>query len=578
MRALSGIPKILGSLCICISLFARVPRTQSTSGKVQCKVGEFGGTLVISQRSEPRTLNPLIANDNGSREIIGLLSADLIHINRLTQQTEPALASDWSVSPDRRSYTLRLRRGLRFSDGYPFTADDVIFSFQCYLSEKLHSPQRDLLIVSGAPISFRKVDAYTVVFTLAQPYAAAERLFDSFFILPRHLLEQTYLQGKLAGAWPLSTPPAQIAGLGPFRLKSYVPGQRIVLERNPYYWKKDADQHSLPYLDNIESLFVANADSEAMRFEAGDTDIISRLDPVTFAALQKDSQRRAFHLYDLGPGLEYDFLFFNENLLPSDTPHPLAQKQSWFRQTAFRQAISSAIDRDSLVRLAFRGQARPLSVQVTPGNKLWFDTAIPPPSQSLEKARALLRTAGFSWTPGGSLIGADRTPVTFSLAFNAGKPAPEQMAVLIQQDLQPLGIQVTLDPLEFHTFLDRIFTSFKYEAAIMALADGDSDPNSEINALSSTGSAHVWSLKSATTPAWQQEIDRLMQQQLTAPSYEARKNIYDRVQQLLSENVPLICLVSPDILVGAKDKVGNFHPAILSSHTLWNAEQLFIRH
>ncbi|MDQ2712268.1 MAG: ABC transporter substrate-binding protein [Acidobacteriota bacterium] len=545
--------------------------------KTRGEVGVFGGTLVISQRSEPKTLNPLIANDGSSREIIGLFTADLIHINRYTQLPEPALAMSWTTSVDRRRYTLQLRRGLRFSDGHPFDADDVIFSFQCYLDEKVHSPQRDLLVISGVPISLRKIDQSTVVFTLAQPYAAAERLFDSFAILPRHLLEQSYSQKKLAGAWGLTTPPEQIAGLGPFRLKQYVPGQRIVLERNPYYWKKDLNLRTLPYLAKIETLFAGSGDAEAMRFDAGDTDVISRLDAADFAVLEKDQRQRGFHLYDLGPGLEYDFLFFNENALPPGTWPSLEQKQSWFSETAFRQAISNAIDRDSLVRLAYRGRAQPLSVPVSAGNRLWVDHKIPPPSRSSDQARRLLRSAGFSWNADGSLVGPNGTLVTFSLAFNAGKPAPAQMAVLIQQDLKALGIRVALDPLEFHTLLDRVFTSFKYEAAIIGLADGDSDPNPELNVLSSNGSDHVWSLKPGNLPPWQREIDKLMQEQLYAPNYQVRKSIYDRVQELLWKNVPVICLISPDILVGAKDKVGNFRPAILSNSTLWNAEQLFVR-
>lgn len=543
---------------------------------VQCEVGRFGGKLVFSQRSEPKTLNPLIASDESSRTIIGLLTADLIHINRYTQNTEPALAMSWTLSRDRRVYTLHLRQGLRFSDGHPFDADDVVFTFDCYLDARLHAPQRDLLVILGTPVSVRKIDEYTVTFTLAKPYAAAERLFDSIAILPRHLLRTQYTQAKLGEVWSLITPPEQIAGLGPFRLKEYVPGQRISLERNPYYWKKDPNGQTLPYLSKIESIFMANAGAEAMRFDAGETDVINRLDAADFAVLSRDQQSHHFHVYDLGPGLEYDFLTFNQNIPAAGSWPSLAQKQRWFSETAFRQAIASAVDRDGIVRLAYRGRARPLSVQVTPGNKLWVDNEIPPPTQSFERARQLLRGAGFTWRQDGALLSANGTPVTFSLAFNGTKPAPGQIAVLIQQDLKTLGINVTLEPLEFSTFLDRIFSTFKYEAAILALADGDADPNSELNVLTSTGNAHVWSLHGTSPPTWQLEIDRLMRQQLIAKSFEERKRIFDHVQKVMWENVPVICLISPHILVGAKDRVGNFRPAVLSDHALWNAEQLYL--
>lgn len=592
MRQKSEIAKRLGNLFVTFFLITGAPAypfagcCQDDAGKdssgfhdfltVHGEIGRSGGTLVISQRSQPKTLNPLTATDTSSREIIGLLMADLIHINRATQMTEPALAKSWTASANGKQYTLHLRRGLRFSDGYPFTADDVVFTFQSYLDQKIHSPQRDLLVISGKPIAVKKLDAYTVVFTLAEPYAAAERLFDSIAILPRHVLQRDYDQGTLAGAWGLGSSPGQMAGLGPFRLKEYIPGQRIVLERNPFYWKRDTNGNRLPYLDGIVSLFVANADAQAMRFEAGETDIISGLNAADFAVLQKDRRRRHFRLCDLGPGLEYSFLFFNLNTAgPSGDP-ALPVEQRWFRQAAFRHAISSAIDRESIVRLAYLGRAHPLSVQVTPGNRRWVDRAIPPPLHSVSRARNLMRQAGFAWKSG-SLVDSGGRNVKFSIAVNAGNTQQVQMATMIQQDLKQLGIEVVVIPLEFHTFLDRIFTTRKYEAAIMALVDGDADPNSEMNVLISNGGTHVWSLQSNTAPApWQREIDRLMQEQLTALNYRKRKDIYDRVQELVWKNLPAIFLVSPNVLVGAKDRIGNFQPAILNNYTLWNVEQLFI--
>ena len=197
------------------------------------EVGRRGGRLVAALRSTPKTLNPVIALDLPSQEVSALLFADLIHINLSSQRTEPALAKSWKVSSDGRRYTLELRHGLSFSDGHPFDADDVVFSFSVYLDEKVHSPQRDLLEVGGKPIQVRKLGPYQVLFELPQPYAAAERLFDSVSILPRHLLERAYQEGKIAQAWNVAVNPSEIAGLGPFRLKRYTPGEQIVLERNP---------------------------------------------------------------------------------------------------------------------------------------------------------------------------------------------------------------------------------------------------------------------------------------------------------------------------------------------------------
>jgi peptide/nickel transport system substrate-binding protein len=239
--------------------------------------GHYGGHLTIGQRSEPKTLNPVTSTDAVSREVIGRLMGDLIEINRSTQQTEPALAKSWKISPDGRTFTLQLRKGIRFSDGHPFDADDVVFSFTVYMDQAIDSPQRDLLIIDGKPIQVTKLDQYTVRFALPRPYAAAERLFDGLAMLPKHLLEKPYHDGHFAQAWSLNAPSTDIAGLGPFRLKQYLTGQRIVLERNPYYWKVDRENQRLPYLDELVFLFVGTEDAQVMRFEAGETDVISRL-------------------------------------------------------------------------------------------------------------------------------------------------------------------------------------------------------------------------------------------------------------------------------------------------------------
>src|SRR5947208_1290748 len=262
------------------------------------EVGRYGGTLVVGQRTEPKTLNPVTAADAPSREVIGRMMADLIHINRASQQVEASLAKSWTASNDGRVFTLKLRRGLRFSDGQLFDADDVLFTFQVYLDEKVHSPQRDLLVVGGKPLEVQKVDAHTVRFTLAQPYAAAERIFDSLAILPRHLLEKPYHEGRFAQVWNVSTSSAEIAGLGPFRLKEYVPGQRMVLERNPYFWKVDQKKNRLPYLDQVVFLFVGNEDAQVIRFQAGDTDLISRVSSENYNLLAKERRNQSYKLFD----------------------------------------------------------------------------------------------------------------------------------------------------------------------------------------------------------------------------------------------------------------------------------------
>ncbi|MBZ5626385.1 MAG: ABC transporter substrate-binding protein [Acidobacteriia bacterium] len=540
--------------------------------------GRPGGRLVFATRTEPKTLNPVTAVDAASREVIQRMDADLIHINRVSFRTEPALAMSWTVSSDGLRYVLELRHGLRFSDGHPGDADDVVFTFQVHLDEKIHSGQRDLLTLDGKPIVVRKLDAYRVAFELPAPDAVAERLFDGIAILPRHLLEKPYREGKLAEAWGLRTPPAAIAGLGPFRLKEYVAGQRVVLERNPYYWKADAAGNRLPYLAEVDFVIAGTDDLQVLRFQSGESDVISRPSAKNYSALEKDRERRGYVLQNAGAGFEYNFLFFNLNDLPANTVPQIALHQSWFRRRAFRQAVSAAIDREALVRLIYLGYATPLSGPVPPGNRLWIDADLPQLVRQPARAKELLAADGFKWSPEGVLMDAEGRNVEFSILASAGNPERVQAATLIQDDLQQVGMRVEVAPLETRSLLDRVQRTHEYDACILSMASTDADPNVEMNVWLSSGGSHLWHPEqSSPATAWEAEIDRLMRRQIVTRQYADRKRMYDRVQEILMENLPLVPLVSPNVLAGAKKDLGNFRPALLDHYTLWNIEELYWR-
>ena len=582
-----GCSKLLGLLFVLAVIVASVAvaLAQQTHSNEELlalsgEAGSSGGRMVVSLRAEPKTLNPVVATDAPSQEVIGTMQADLVHINRATHLTEPALAKSWKVSSDGLDYTLTLRQGLRFSDGEPLDAEDVLFTLRVYLDEGVHAPQRDLLIVGGKPITVTKINARTLVFHFAKPYGVGERVFDGLAILPRHLLEKTYQEGKLGQIGSLSTPANQWAGLGPFRLKEYVAGQRLILERNPYYWKTDTQGHRLPYLNELVFLFVPSADAQVLRFQSGETDMISRLGAENFSVLAR--QQRGYTMADAGPGLEYNFLFFNLNELGDKTAPETARKQKWFRDVQFRQAVSAAVDREAIVRLVYQGRGAALWGPVTPGNRRWIDAAIPHPARSLDKARQLLRDAGFRWTNEAqgepALVDAEGKPVEFSILTSSSNADRTKMATLIQDDLKQLGMRVQVVPLEFRSLIDRVTQSKEYDACVLGLVSFDADPNSDINVWLSSGGTHLWnpSQEHPATP-WEAEMDRLMVAQLTATNSEQRKKLYDRVQEILAENQPMIFLASPDILVGAKNTVGNFHPAVLEPYVLWNVDQLYLR-
>jgi peptide/nickel transport system substrate-binding protein len=348
-----------------------------------------------------------------------------------------------------------------------------------------------------------------------------------------------------------------------------------VLERNPHYWKIDAAGRALPYLDEVVFLLVPTEDAQVVRFKAGETDVLNRPGAANYEALARDPSASRYRLQDLGPGLEYSFLFFNLNDLEAGTLPAVARKQPWFRQAAFRQAVSAALDRQGMVRLVYQGRATALATHVTPGNKLWVNSAVPRPARSVARARDLLRSAGFAWRDG-KLHDSGGAPVAFTIVTNAANPARVQMAAIIQEDLRELGMDAQVVPLENRALLDRVLKTKDYDAALMSLASGDVDPTSEMNVWMSSGPTHLWRL-GASRPLgpWETEIDLLMQRQIAALDPAERKRLYDRVQVLVAENLPMIPLVSPNVLVAARAGLGNFRPAILDPIVLWNADELF---
>lgn len=539
--------------------------------------GRFGGRLRVAQRTEPKTFNPVTALDGPSREIVRRLMGDLVTIDRASHETVPNLAESWKADGTGAKYELRLREGLQFSDGHALDADDVVFSFQVYLDEKVGSPQRGLLLVNGKAPRVTKVNSRTVRVELGGPYAAAERMFDSVAILPRHILEKEYQAGRFREAWGVGTAPEKVVGAGPFRLKSYKPGQEIVIERNPYYWKKGPGGRRLPYLDEVAFEVLGNEDTEVLRFRAGELDISGRLSAQNFAALERDSRAQEFAMGDLGPSVDYNFLFFNLNDLDCGKAGAVCGKQAWFRDRRFRQAVNAAIDREGMTRLIYQGRATALGSHVTPANKRWLNTKIPAPRRDVEKARRILKEAGYGWK-GTQLVDGNGRAVEFTIVASTSSKERMQMAAILQQDLKQLGMDVQAVPLEFRSLVNRVTQTFDYEACVLGVGAFDPDPNGEMNVWPTNGSTHLWHL-GQKTPAtqWEAEIDRLMQEQMTALDGGVRKKLYDRVQEIVAEQLPLLPLVSPNVLVAGRREVGNFRPVVLESHTLWNAEWLFLR-
>lgn len=505
--------------------------------------------LRLMVRSEPKTFNPLLVEDESSELIRYLTGGVLVRVDRRTQQLRPELATSWKVSKDARSITLQLRKGVRFSDGSPFDSADVAYTFRELMSPSIRSATADSFRSGQGTLSVKVNGPHEVSITLPAPLASVARLLDQVAILSSR---------DAAKQQPV---------LGPFQLAGGRQGSFLLLERNPNYWKKDSAGKQLPYLDSIRIGIQSNREMEALAFRRGEIDLISSVDAKTWEDLQQALPRQVL---DIGPGMDSEFLWFNQNRNARIPEH----KKEWFRSAAFRRAVSIAINRADLCRVAYRGHAIPAVGPYPPANKVFFNSSLKPHTQDLNKARKLLAGAGFT-VRDGALRDAKGNPVAFTIMTNAGNRIREQLAAMIQRDLKPLGIQMNIVTLDFNALIERMVKTFEYEGCLLGLVNVDPDPNGQMNVWLSSGANHQWNPRqpSPETP-WEAELDKLMRAQASAPSENERRAAFNRVQQIIHEQEPFIYLVHPSALAAASPRLKNLQPAPLRPQLLWNVEML----
>lgn len=491
-----------------------------------------------------------MAEDDSSDIVRYITGGVLIRVNRKTQENDPELASSWNIDENGRRITFHLRPGMKVSDGSDFSADDVIATLKSAIDPALHSPKGDPLR-SGGKCNMTAPDKDTVVLEFEHPIAGLERLFDEIAISP----------ARMAGKADSSVV------LGPYAVSEQRAGEFVLLKRNPYYWKKDSAGHQLPYVENVRLYVLSNRDTELIRFRQGDIQLIDKMTPDLYEQLHSEDPVAA---RDLGPSVESEEMWFNE---VSTAPLP-AFKRAWFRSQNFRRAISMAINRDDLARVAFRGHATPSIGMLSPANKFWFDTHLKPPAHDPAGALELLKQDGFH-KDGDVLKDKSGNPVAFSLITNAGNKARERMGSLIQQDLQQIGITLNFVPLDFPSIAERITKTYDYDACMLGLTNVDLDPDGQMNVWLSSADLHQWN-PAQKTPAttWEAEIDKYMRAQEATLDRNQRKTDFDKVQEIAADQQPMLYLVDKNALVAVSPKVKNADPVVLTPQTYWNIEYL----
>ncbi|HIK19323.1 MAG TPA: ABC transporter substrate-binding protein [Leptolyngbyaceae cyanobacterium M33_DOE_097] len=571
-----------------------------------CQISNFrtaaaqGTQLAISVLTDPNTFN--FANKNTFPNVFLLTSEGLTNENGETGEIEPALAESWQFSSDNRRITFKLRPGLKWSDGHPLTADDVVFTYRDIVSNpKIPTDARDGIYIGEKKQlpEVRKLDDLTVEFILPEPFAPFLRATagpDGILIQPKHALEASLKQVDKDGnplfisTWGTDTPPEKVVVNGPYKMESYLAGQRLVFRRNPNYWRKDDQGQPLPYVDRIIWQVVESVDTQLIKFRSGDLDVLGDarpLRPEYVSLLKREEKRGNFKIYDGGPWSGTLYLTFNLTKATDKNGRPFVDpiKSRWFNTLEFRQAIAYAINKERINTNIFRGlgvvQDSPISVQ----SPYFLKNGLKTYEYNPTKAKELLQKAGFRYNAQNQLVDADGNRVRFTLLTNSNNLVRVAIGAQIKQDLADIGIQVDFTPVNFNLLVEKTSFTRDWEAHMIGFTGGV-EPNQAANLWVSTGASHSFNLapqpghppiKNYQITPMEQAIDRLYIAAARELDEEKRKQVYGEFQRVVQENLPVIHLVNDRALMAVRNKVEGLRYTGLPSWGLWNIQELRIK-
>jgi peptide/nickel transport system substrate-binding protein len=533
-----------------------------------------GGSLTVTQRSEPRSFNRLASGSSVTDVVSHLTQAKLVRINRATQQLEPWLAETFETAPGGTVFTLKLRQGLRWSDGTPFTTEDVLFTFRALQDDKAGSVLASALEINGQQIKVSAPDARTIRLEYPAPFGPGLRLLDNLPILPRHKLEGALSAGNFAQSWNAATPPGDMAGMGPFQLVRYDAGQRLVFARNPNYWRKADDGTALPYLDEVVMDIVPDQSVELLRLQGGQADMFQyALRPEDIATLRPLVDQKRVSLIELGVTTDPDVFFLNLR----DRHWAKDPRRAWIARREFRQAISHAIDREAFADVIYLGAAVPVWGPVTPGNKEWFSPNVPRYPYSVEKARAILAGIGLTNRDADEWLEDQHgTEARFTLLTSRANQVLERESAVLRDELRKVGVAVDVVPLEINALIDRMLRG-DFESILFNYAATDLDPAISRDFWLSSGAAHVWNMaQAAPATPWEKEIDTLMAQQTATLDQAERRRLFAEVQRVFGEQVPALYFVAPRLYMGVSSRTLNLTPSVLRPQLLWSADTIAV--
>ena len=535
--------------------------------------GEHGGTLISNLLGDPKTFNTIIATETSSSTITdGYIFEGLVTRNGVSTEYEAELAKDWDISEDGKKYTFYLREGVQWSDGKEFTADDVIFTFDLISDENIPTSSRDVMKVDGQFPEYNKIDKYTVEFILPTSFAPFLNNMTAP-IVPKHKLYSSWQAGNFNNSWGINTDPSEIVGTGPFKLTDYRNGERVVMEKNEYYWRKDPAGKSLPYFERWIRIIAESQETQSLLFENGQTHFLA-VRGIDYRRMKQQEANSNFKLIDAGPTFSTNFLVFNLNPRnPNLENEPY--KYDWFTNLNFRKAVAYAFDKDTMINQALAGQGSKQWSAVSLPNKVYLNEDVKKYPYDLKKARAELEKGGFQWNENGELFDWNGNRVEFNLVTNAGNNVRESLINIIASELRELGIKVNTNPIEFNKMVSQLSDEWNFDTILIGLTGGV-EPHQGTNVWMSSGHLHMWNpVQEEPATDWEKRIDELFVKGASASNISKRKEYYDESQEIIAEKLPLIYTVTPNSLYAVRDSLKNTEITAYGG-VLWNIHELYL--
>lgn len=556
---------------------------------------------ITTTLGDPKTFN--FALNEEFPNVFLFTAEGLTTINAMTRKIEPSLAESWQISDDNKKISFILRENLKWSDGKPLTADDVVFTYKDIVFNKnIPTNWQDTMKIgkSRAFPEIRKIDNRQVEFTFPEPFApflfSTTGAPDGVGILPKHILEKTVNTKDKNGnslflsTWGTGTDPKEIVVNGPYMIERYIPSQRIIFRRNPYYWRKDNKGNQLPYVERVVWQIIESTDTGILQFRSGglDTLIVS---PENFSLMKSEEKRGDFSVYNGGPAFSKTFISFNLNTGKRKNGQAVVDpiKSRWFNNVAFRRAVAHAIDRPAMLNNVLRGIGELHNSPIDIPSPYYL-----PPEKGLKvyeynpaKAKKLLLDAGFKYNEKNQLLDAEGNRVSFTLVTNVENKTRVTMAAQIKSDLEKIGMKVNSQPISFNTLVGKLNDSLDWECYLLGFT-GSIEPNDSANKWSPDGNSHSFNqqpqrgqeqLIGRKVNDWEEEIGRLYIEAAQELNDAKRKEIYAKTQQITQEYLPEIYLISPLSLVAVRNRLQNVKFSALGAQggTLWNKYELVVK-